>query len=150
MLCRDENDQEIYDEQPKENRQINEFLTTTEAVAQSSRTPKKDQGSARILDSNKGRVQKIARLSLKKVNFGIFRTLLVLFLLLLGNALIQLFFFSTSYPESTKLVNLMQVYCTGVQSWTSFYSLHATFLATILWNNTIDHFGLGSSEKAYE
>ena len=114
MLCRDENDVEIFDEQPRENSELENIMATA-TLSSRKNASNKDPNSARILDSgSKGRVHKIQTVSLKKINFGILKIVLILFVLLLGNALIQLFFFINSYPEATKLVNLMQVYCTGV------------------------------------
>lgn len=84
------------------------------------------------------------------LTFGIWQIILVLLVLSLIMSTIQYLFYATIYPSAKRLKNLIDLYTIGTDAWNTYYLMHHTFLATILWNNTVNYYGFGDSRKAYE
>lgn len=149
MLCRDENGVEVYDEDPKNNPEIDEKQSIRFKINSIKISKKKGGSNSNIM--NQGRLfKKNLRIQTEGLTFGFFKIILTLLALVFGTAIIQYFFYTAIYPDSKKLANLIKLYTIGCDGWNTYYLMHHTFLATILWNNTVDYYGFGDSRKAYE
>ena len=150
MLCRDENGPEIYDEDPKPNPELEE-KSSIQFLAQVKRKVKKKLEDNRQIMGSKGRFfRKKLRIQTEGLTFGMCKIIFILLALVFETAIIQYFFYTAIYPDARRLKNLINLYTIGTDAWNTYYLMHHTFLATILWNNTVDYYGHGDSRKAYE
>jgi hypothetical protein len=149
MLCRDEYGPEIYEENHQGIQKQVEDLERMHLNKKNRKKKEANESNNQILNRNVF-FRKNLRVKTDGLTFGICKLIFVLLSLVFGTAIIQYFFYTAIYPDARKLANLIKLYTIGCDGWNTFYLMHHTFLATILWNNTVDYYGFGNSQKAYE
>lgn len=82
--------------------------------------------------------------------FGLFTSIATFFVLITLFIILQYVNYSITYPQAKRVANLMEVYILGVETWSSFFSLHMFMLETVLYNNSLRVWDNKSSLEVYE
>ena len=95
-------------------------------------------------ERNRTNLQRKMTLYSKGINFGISSLTMKLTLLLLIVIVVQYGNFLMWNPTLQRMKNYNKVYVLGVDTWTSYFTLHQAFFSAILWNNTLPYWGITS------
>ena len=87
------------------------------------------------------------KVNTKGLNFGCLALTLRLVLLLSIFLVIQLVYFFAWRGGLVRTQNLVEVFVLGIDAWNSFASLHATWLTTLVYNNSVGYWGSEGGER---
>lgn len=110
--------------------------TTTRKTKIKSSKPLKSSRKKKKRGSKLKRTQTV-KLDYANFYFGFFTTVVILFILIICFSILQYIYYSITYPQAQRVSNLMEVYILGVETWSSYFSLHVFMLETVLYNNSL-------------
>lgn len=106
MLCRDENNYEIYEDEPpvKPGATLDgkSVMGKRSQLLSKNKSMKKNKAENSIISSKKAITMRL-RVKTGSINFGIFRMIFVLLLLILGMMVVQYLFYIALYPSAHTL-----------------------------------------------
>ena len=131
-------------------KQNNTNKQNEDTSAYESRRSKGKSGSNSKRSHRKFRRKARLKVTYNGLNFGLASLGLKLAAILAFLMLIQIIYYFVWKPGVQRSINLMDVFILGIETWNSFFSLHSSWLSTIVYNNTLPYWAGKTSLEVFD